>query len=129
MRHKALDIMMKWCHWLVDSAPRMEWDVYQGAQPILDESLKFVGKNRFTKYATEREEMQDWILNEVVSAFVPETAVEKTIYSNAAALVGYDIDGGGLDDELTKHVSENIKQFLKREEDERAKTICGSLEK
>lgn len=120
MRHQALDLIMKWCHWLVDSAPRMKWDVYERAQPLLDESLKFVGAKRGARYATEREEMQDWILNEVVSAFVPTTVEEKAIYANVTALTGHD-----LDDELKHLVSTNINKFLRREADERAKAVPG----
>ncbi len=122
MRHKSLDIIMKWCHWLVDSAPRMKWDVYEHAQPLLDESLKFVGAKRSARHATEREEMQDHILNDVVSAFVPETTVEKKIYADAAALVGQE---AALDDELRPMVSHNIRVFLKREADERAESVPG----
>lgn len=120
MRHKSLDIIMKWCHWLVDSAPRMKWDVYERAQPLLNESLKFVGAKRGARHATGREEMQDHILHEIVSAFVPETTVEKKIYADAAALIDY-----GLDDELKPLVCTNIKLFLKREADERAKSVPG----
>ncbi len=120
MRHKSLDIIMKWCHWLVDSAPRMKWDVYEHAQPLLDESLKFVGAKRGTRYATEREEMYDHALHEIVSTFVPETPTERKIYADAAALIDY-----GLDDELRRLVSPNVNRFLKREEDERAKSVPG----
>ena len=112
MRHKSLDIIMKWCHWVVDSCPRMKWDVYERAQPLLDESLKFVGAKRWARYATEREEMQEWILNEVVSAFVPETAVEKSIYANAMALTG---GLGTVETDLKPLVSMSIVVFLKRE--------------
>jgi len=98
----------------------MKWDVYQRAQPLLDESLKFVGAKRDAKHATEREEMQDWILNEVVSAFVPQTTVEKMIYANASAITGH-----GMDDKLKPLVSTSIKLFLKREADERAKSVPG----
>lgn len=111
MRHKALDIIMKWCHWLVDSAPRMKWDVYERAQPLLNESLKFVGAKRWARHATEREEMYDHALHEIVSAFIPETTVEKKIYADAAALIDY-----GLDDELRPLVSTNVNRFLEKEQ-------------
>ncbi len=113
---------MKWCHWLVDSAPRMKWDVYERAQPLLSESLKFVGAKRSARHATEREEMQDHILLEVVSAFVPASKSEKMIYADAAALVGQE---AALDDELRPMVSHNIRVFLKREADERAESVPG----
>ncbi len=120
MRHKSLDVIMKWCHWLVDSAPRMKWDVYERAQPLLSESLKFVGAKRSARYATEREEMQEWTLNEVVSAFVPRTTEERCIYANALALTGH-----GMSDNMESLVSTSIKLFLKREADERAKSVPG----
>jgi hypothetical protein len=95
----------------------MKWDVYEHAQPLLDESLKFVGAKRWAKHATNRGEMLDHILHEVVSAFVPETPTEKKIYADAAALIDY-----GLDDELKPLVSMNVALFLKREKEEQAKS-------
>jgi len=98
----------------------MKWDVYERAQPLLDESLKFVGAKRDAKHATEREEMQEWTLNEVVSAFVPRTTEERCIYANALALTGHN-----MSDNMEVLVSTSIKLFLKREEDERAKSVPG----
>lgn len=97
---EAVKLLERWLKdWKTDNDAENE--------KLMVDTMRFIRKAHRERFATKKEEMLDWALNEVVNAFCPENNIEKKIYANAAALTN-----NYLEEEFRNLVSERVKRFM-----------------